>query len=203
MNSENKIVKLAKTIWSIEANRRLFKDVVLFFIASLVFNYLYWWTNMNHWLFGPFTADVFSWFKNLAFQGTKFLCSVLPCLSFESIDTTLFFYDTANNGEKILSHVIEIAEDCSGIKQLAQWALIMILCRGNWKGKSIYFFVGCVLILLANITRIYLLALIPGQNFALWELCHMWIARPLMYIVIFFMWAFWIKHFANHKKTNK
>ena len=61
---ENLISKL----WNNPKNKRLVKDFLLFSAATVAFHFLYWNTDMNKWLFGPFTNSIFNLFTSIAYD---------------------------------------------------------------------------------------------------------------------------------------
>ena len=64
------IKQTLQNIWAIEDNRNIIKDGLIFGIVTIIFHFLYWNTNMNSWLFGPFTTEIFDFFTRLAYNGT-------------------------------------------------------------------------------------------------------------------------------------
>ncbi|MBQ9254614.1 MAG: archaeosortase/exosortase family protein [Bacteroidales bacterium] len=187
----------------IEQNRFLFRDVVLLFIATIVFHILYWATNMGDWIFGPFTKEVYDFFTYLAYKGSEFLCKTFLTQPFDSHDSSFFFYFLDNFNEKVYFSVLCIVPDCSGVKQLLQWLLVMLLCRGKFYKRMLYWFCGSIIIICVNIIRIFVLAYIITHNANLFDVVHDWVARPLIYIIIFVMWWAWLKLFLKRKNIKQ
>lgn len=189
-------------IWKIEKNRTIIKDVALLSAATLFFHFLYWHTNMNSWIFGPFTQEVYDFFRHLAFDLSLIPCSAFIDRPFDIVDTEYRFYHLNSLGVKIYSHIMIINADCSAVKQLLQFLLIVVLARGMWWKKGLYFIGGSVIILFFNAVRIYLLTsffVIHAEQF---QFIHDWVARPMMYVIIFSLWLVWITYFANKKKKT-
>lgn len=186
-----------QNIWAIEDNRNIIKDGAIFGIVTIIFHFLYWNTNMNSWLFGPFTTEVFDFFTNIAYQGTKILLENFSDYAFISEGMQFKYYD-----ELGVYAVITIIHDCSAIKQCMQFLLVMAFCPNKWYKRLVYFLIGSVIILFCNIIRCYLLSdvLAAGGDF---DYMHDWVARPLMYVVIFALWFVWIEFFARKKKKSK
>ncbi len=195
------VKKEVSTIWAIESNRRIIKDSSLFVVATLVFHFLYWNANMNTWIFGPFTDEVFSFFTNLAYKMATPFIPLFTSESFDVADTSYYFYTLLDDGVKYYHSIMTVVEDCSGVKQLLQWALIMILCRGKWYKKITYYLAGAVVLLLANIIRIVLLTSLFVTHPTLFRPVHDWVTRPAMYVIIFAMWLLWLK-LINKKKSK-
>lgn len=188
-----------KNIWEIEDNRLIIKDGLIFGLVTIAFHFLYWNTNMDAWLFGPFTTEVFDFFTKLAYTGTKFLMELFSSYQFVSLPEELSFlyYDESGYYAKMI-----IIHDCSAIKQCMQFLLIMIFCPNKWYKRLLYFFIGSLVILLCNIVRCFLLGEVLG-GFGDFDYMHDWVARPMMYVVIFILWFVWIEFFARKKKPAK
>ncbi len=187
-------------IWQIEKNRIIIKDVSLLAVATLVFHFLYWHTNMNGWIFGPFTQEIYDFFRHVAFDLSLIPCSAFIDRPFDIVDTEYHFYYLNDLGVKIYDYTMIVSADCSAVKQLLQFLLIMVLARGMWWKKGVYFVVGSIIILFFNAVRIYLLTSFFVIHTEQFQFVHDWIARPMMYIVIFSLWLVWITYLANKKK---
>ena len=75
------IKQTLQNIWAIEDNRNIIKDGLIFGIVTIIFHFLYWNTNMNSWLFGPFTTEIFDFFTRLAYNGTHILLNLFSLYS--------------------------------------------------------------------------------------------------------------------------
>ncbi|MDR1725268.1 MAG: exosortase/archaeosortase family protein [Bacteroidales bacterium] len=183
--------------------QQLLKDISLFVLATLIFHFLYWHTDMNSWLFGCFTYNVFEFFTNIAFNVSKWIISWLFSTDFTFADKTLYFYNDAINGTKHFFASMTIIHDCSGIKQIMQVFIFMLFVSGKILKKFIYWLCCSVVILLLNIIRIVLLTGVLVWNPSYFQPIHDWIGRPFMYVFIFLMWVVWIECFAYPKKVEK
>jgi exosortase/archaeosortase family protein len=190
------IKQTLKDIWAVEDNRNIIKDGLIFGLVTIAFHFLYWNANMNSWLFGPFTTDVFDFFTRIAYEGTHILLNAFSSHSFNAEGSSFYFYDKEG-----FYATITIVHDCSAIKQCMQFLLIMIFCPNKWYKRLLYFLIGSIIILLCNIFRCFYLSelLANGGDF---QYAHDWVARPLMYVVIFALWFVWINFFARKKKTK-
>ena len=143
-----KIKQTLQNIWAIEDNRNIIKDGAIFGAVTIVFHFLYWNTNMNSWLFGPFTTDVFDFFTRLAYNGTHILLNAFSSYPFVAEGMSFHFYDDLGTYA-----TITIIHDCSAIKQCMQFLLVMIFCPNKWYKRLLYFIIGSIIILLCNIVR--------------------------------------------------
>ncbi|MCH3924045.1 MAG: exosortase/archaeosortase family protein [Bacteroidales bacterium] len=202
-----KIVDRIKTeinyIKNDDSLRKITKDVFLLFLATIAFHFLYWTTDMNHWIFGPWTSEIFNFFSSVAYKCSLPLCHAFIDKPFVEVQDSFFFYQTNKMGVRIYDSVMRVEADCSAIKQLLQFLLLMILCSGIWWRKIIYFVCGSIIILFFNVVRIFLLTWLFADNPDMFQSIHDWIARPLMYVVIFSLWGIWITYFAYKKKDSQ
>lgn len=182
--------------------RRL-RDILLFCVATVAFHFLYWNTDMDKWLFGTATEAVFDWFTIVAYKGSGFLLSHLSNLPFDSSGMTFAFYTIDAAGGKICFATMEIVHDCSAIKQLMQFLLVMLLCSGRLWKRLVYWLCGSVVLLGANIVRIYFLTMLFASRPSSFQAFHDWIARPAMYVVIFLLWLLWVEKFAYRKPKRE
>lgn len=189
-------------IWQNQKNRILIRDVLFLGIATVVFHFIYWYGNMNEWIFGPFTQTVYDFFRHLAFNLSLIPCKLFLNKPFDIYDTTYYFYQITSDGMKMYVQSMDINIDCSGVKQLLQFLLIMILCRGILWQRLVYWLIGCVVILFFNAVRIFLTTLLFINNPGMFQQTHDWIARPTMYLIIFCMWVIWITYFSENKQKS-
>lgn len=205
MNWQKKIKRVFFDIWSVESNKRIIKDVLLFFVATVAFHFIYWNTNMDSWMFGPFNKPLYDFFRNLAFHCAKPFCFWFIDKPTEIVDTTFYFYHIGNLGQKIYDLTMEINVDCSGVKQLLQFLLIMLLCRGLWYKRLLYFLGGSLVILFFNVVRIVFLTVLFVYQTYKFQNVHDWVARPAMYVIIFGLWYIWVScpKLSGKVKTNK
>lgn len=195
------VKKEVSVIWAIESNRRIIKDTALFVLSTVIFHFLYWNADMNTWIFGPFTDEVFGFFTNLVYQSAMPFIPLFTSENFDVADTSYYFYTLLDDGVKQYYATMTVVADCSGVKQLLQWALIMILCRGKWYKKIAYYATGAVVLLLANVMRIVFLTSLFVTHPTLFSPVHDWVTRPAMYVIIFAMWLLWLK-LINKKQTK-
>lgn len=197
-----KLNELVKNIWDNQENQKLIKNFLALSVAGVVFHFLYWNTDMNTWLFGPFSTQVFDFFTLIAFNGTSVLLEAFCDIPYYTEGTKfLFFRPHPQHGVEVYA-AMSIIHDCSGIKQIMQFLLIIILCTGRWWKKIPYFIAGSIVLVLANIFRIYLLTDLYAQNPEQFQFYHDWVARPMMYVVIFLLWIVWVQFFSGKKPKN-
>lgn len=183
-------------------NRNLLKDFLMLVVASVAFHFLYWNTDMNSWLFGPFTDDVFDFFTLIAYEGSKILMTAFSNLDFVCDNSSFYFMQPNEQGQLQCYAIMQVVHDCSAIKQIMQFLLLIVLCSGKWWKKAVYFIGASLVIVLSNIVRIYFLTDLFGHDPSQFQYYHDWVARPIMYVVIFALWAVWIQFFAYSKPKD-
>ncbi|MBO5964196.1 MAG: archaeosortase/exosortase family protein [Bacteroidales bacterium] len=189
-------------VWANANNRKLIKNFAALSVASVVFHFLYWNANMDSWLFGPWTKQVFDFFTLIAFEGSRFLLESFCDLNFYCENMCFYFFRSNPQSGVEIYAVMNIIHDCSAVKQLLQFFLILLLCTGCWWKKIPYFFGGCVVLILVNIVRIYLLTTLFAHNPENFQFYHDWVARPIMYVVIFLLWIVWVLFFGSSKPKS-
>lgn len=176
---------------------RAIKDFLLFALVTILFHYLYWGTKMDTWIFGAFTKEIYDFFTKIAFNGVVFLSRIFYDTDFETISSSLRFYN-ANDNSTICTMMV--TNSCSGIKQIFQLLMIILILPNKLWKRMIYFLFSSVVVIIANIIRIFGLTgvlLYYPNNF---QSIHDWVGRPFYYVVIFLIWLIWIEFFAYSKK---
>ncbi|MDD2529948.1 MAG: exosortase/archaeosortase family protein [Bacteroidales bacterium] len=152
---------------------------------------------MNTWLFGAFTKDIFDFFTKIAFNGVVFLSSIFFDTDFEAIQSSLRFYNSSDNA---IICTMKVVNSCSGIKQILQlFMIILVLPNKFWK-RMIYFLCTSLIVIFFNIIRIFGLTGVLLYHPDKYQFIHDWIGRPFHYIIIFLIWLIWIEFFAYKKK---
>lgn len=181
-------------------NQRYYlKYFLIFIFITIGFHFLYWETNMDAWLFGPFTSDVYKVFSVLAYKGTELFSKIIISFDFDSIDNSLWFYRIDKQGDKEYFAIMNVLSSCSGFKQILQLFALMIFLPISLFKRMIYFLVSIPIILFFNIIRIssltWVLVYYPN-NF---QFFHDNIGRGFHYLIIFLLWFGWIRRFSNKR----
>jgi exosortase/archaeosortase family protein len=190
--------KMMDAIKKLRANKRLepIIDTSVFILITFTIHYLYryWEYNYDHRIFGfqVITPAIFTWFTNGVFMHSKWL--VGHFLSITTIDRTFFF----ENG-----YSLNIVFSCSGIKQMLQFALLILLYPGPWKHKAWYIPMGLVMIHLTNVIRISGLCVTMAYWPQHWHFAHDYPFRVIFYVVIFFLWVIWNDRFYHTSSKSQ
>jgi hypothetical protein len=131
---------------------RAIKDFLLFALVTVLFHFLYWRTNMNTWIFGAFTQEVYDFFTKIAFNGVVFLSRIFLDTDFEAVQSSLRFYNDSDNSTICTMMVVN---SCSGIKQIFQLLMIILILPNKLWKRMIYFLFSSVVVIISNIVRIF------------------------------------------------
>lgn len=193
-------MELGKRISKVLERHPIIKDFFLFCLVTILFHRLYWHTNMNTWLFGPYTEEVFSFFTLIAFKGTEFLSNIFFTSPFDAIDSSIKFYTINALQEKEYYCIMQVVADCSGIKQIFQVFMLMLVLPSKFWKRMIYFLFSIFVVLFFNIIRIVSLTSVLLNHPQSYELVHDWLGRPFHYVIILGIWIIWLQFFARPKK---
>lgn len=86
-----------------------------------------------------------------------------------------------------------VNEGCSGLKQMIQYALLIMFISGPWLRKLWYIPLGILIIHLTNVIRVVGLGVVMNHWPQYWNFSHDYIFRPLFYVVIFTLWVLWVE----------
>ena len=91
-----------------------------------------------------------------------------------------------------------IGEGCSGVKQITQVLMLLLLYPGPWKHKAWFIPVGMLILHFTNVFRITILGLAMNLNLPGIHFIHSQILRVFFYVVIFGLWLLWEEKFVKH-----
>jgi len=93
-------------------------------------------------------------------------------------------------------------DSCSGIKQIMQFAILMLVFPGPWKHKAWFIPLGMFIVHLTNDLRIILLTVVAEYSPANVKYAHDNWLRIMFYVVIFALWLLWVEKIAVKKKST-
>ena len=133
------------------------------------------------------------------------------------IDSTERFlvYHLFNESSFIISHILKIkfltvgnsmimengiglvlSGSASGLKQMIQFVLIIMIFHGPWKHKIWFIPAGIIILHLTNVFRIVCLAIISIHWPQQIQYSHDTYLRILYYLVVFALWLVWVEKIA-------
>lgn len=86
---------------------------------------------------------------------------------------------------------VAVDGSCSGLKQMLQFALLILPLPGPWRHKLWFIPLGILVIHAVNVGRVFGLCLVMLWDPPSFSLFHDLIFRPLFYMVIFGLWLWW------------
>ena len=173
-------------------------DVALFILITVLIHFVwrYWANTLNYMPITDFIADSQSWLSDVVFvQSIWFIQHVLsiPITIIEETNTMYF----ANKG------YMAINQSCSGLKQMMQFVLLIMLIRGPWKRKWWFILLGILIVHLTNLFRVTGLSVVITTAPEYWNFSHDNIFRPIFYVVIFSLWVWWVERISMVKNPKK
>ncbi|MBE9485358.1 MAG: archaeosortase/exosortase family protein [Bacteroidetes bacterium] len=162
------------------------KDVALFILitAGIHFAWRFWQTQFNY---APIRDFMYGLMGQMAAEVYRESVWVIDrLLDITRVDETMYMY-FPNRA------IMYVNDGCSGLKQILQFGLLMLIFPGPWKKKLWFIPLGMLIMHLTNIFRMIGLAVIMNNWPWYWHFSHDYIFRPLFYLVIFLLWMFWVE----------
>lgn len=201
----NKIITKLKEL-EVKYKLTPLREVGLFMLILLVVHFLYriLARRYNFHVLGiqVIPPDLFDYVAHILFKNSLWINKHILGLHFTTIGDNYYFLNPKFPIEKnqYLGWV-GVGESCSGVKQLIQFLILMLLYPGPWKHKLWFIPFGMLIIHLVNVFRIVGLSvvLVTFKTQSIFTFSHDWIFRPFFYIVIFGMWVFWVEKIVKKK----
>jgi exosortase/archaeosortase family protein len=169
---------------------------LLVFIDNGYHSYLWrlWYINLN---FFPLTEPVNyirSFLISWVFKGSVFICSRILGLKISTLPD-----------HSLIVNIVQISLplSASGLKQMIQFIVLMLIIPGSWKNKSWFIPIGIVMIHLTNIFRIICMVIIAIHWPKQLHYAHDNYLRMLLYVVIFIMYIIWVELVLPGKDKSK
>lgn len=163
-------------------------QIVLFVAITLLFHFL-WWRGIRHFL------TQFEWFEAFRHTLVTWVFNMSAWLN-----ENILGLEIIRQGTTIIvpGHgFVEVVEDCSGAKQFYQILILFTLFPGPWRHKLWYIPASFIIMHFTNVLRIVFLTLtliwFPDE----WDFIHLYVMRPMFYVVIFMLWIIWVEKFEN------
>lgn len=193
---KNNIIKSAKEIIK-KYNLDSLKGVAIFVLITFVIHYSwrYWAIQLHYYPIQDIMKSSMDWMTEVVYDQSVWFIKNILNITITDFDqnNTMYF----SNGGYIL-----INRGCSGLKQITQFALLMMIYPGPWKKKLWYIPMGIVIVHLTNLFRVTGLSVILSNFPDYWKFSHDYIFRPFFYVVIFSMWVIWVEKVSKKKKAE-
>ena len=174
-------------------------DVGMFILLIFSFHFLYLaWQATGYFPIAATVERLFDSASTLLFNQS---CWVLEHVFGVDIVTHNHTIGVINN--KDVYSFINVAPECTSLKQWLHWVFLMLLFPGPWKHKLWYIPIGIVVIEWINVVRVVgiTLCMIPFPEH--FNFFHDYFFKTLFYFFIFLMWLIWVEKFVHKKEKNK
>ncbi|MEN8225083.1 MAG: archaeosortase/exosortase family protein [Bacteroidota bacterium] len=170
------------------AKNRLYvlKDVTIFILITLAIHFLwrFWAKQFNYAPINEFMYHIMNLMAIEVYRESMWVITGLMDILRDDESMHMYFPNQC---------VMYINDSCSGLKQMLQFALLMMLFTGPWKKKIWFIPIGIFIMHLTNLFRVIGLAVVMNNWPQYWDFSHDFIFRPVFYIVIFSLWLIWVE----------
>ena len=166
-------------------------DVLLFVVITLGFHKL-WWAFSAHIYSIPSFTDIANWLAASIYAASAWLDAHVFGMDIRLYEVNGIHFNSNNTA-------IYVNESCSGFKQMWQVVVLFLFFPGPWKTKLWYIPMGMLAMYLFNIIRIVALSFAMIHWPQQWDFIHMWLLRPVYYLIIFILWVLWVEKFGGMK----
>jgi exosortase family protein XrtF len=172
------------------------RDVAIFILITVIihFAWRFWAANFNYAPIRTFMYETMDLMAREVYRESARIISVM--YEIDRNDESMQFYFPNQC-------MMYINESCSGLKQMLQFSLLLLIIPGPWKKKLWFIPLGVLMMHLTNLFRVTGLAVVMMNRPEYWNFSHDYIFRPLFYVVIFALWLIWVEKMAKKKKQPK
>jgi len=169
-------------------------DVFLFIVLTLFIHFTYrYWATIEYFPLGSLMIVLHDFLSDQVFHQSVWFIQDILGMDITTSNQTMYW---PNQGYIAINH------GCSGLKQILQISLLLLLFPGPWKHKLWYIPLGILIIHLTNLFRIIGLAEVLVYFPDYWDFSHDNLFRPFFYVVIFTLWVIWVEKFMKKQKDN-
>lgn len=171
------------------------RDVIIFILITLLIHFIwrFWAKQFNYAPISEFMYTIMDVMAVEVYRESVWLIAGL--YDIVTVDETMYIYFPNQC-------IIYINESCSGLKQMLQFSLLMIIFPGPWKKKLWFIPMGVFIMHLINLFRVVGLAVVMNNWPWHWDFSHDYIFRPVFYVVIFALWIFWVEKINKNSKDS-
>lgn len=180
-----------------DINARLL-NLGLFVILTLVIHYTFrWWAYEKHYQVFGFTLislEMLQGMGRMVFLQTLWIVRDLLGIDVRVVGQIMYMPEGGG---------VSVDGSCSGLKQMLQFALLILFLPGVWKHKTWFIPLGILLIHITNVFRVFGLCMVMWVDPSHFGLFHDYLFRPLFYVVIFGLWLIWTEVLRAPKSTGE
>lgn len=166
---------------------------VLWFCLITVFIHIiwkFWELKLHYFPVGEFMANAADFFNTLVFNESTWVITHILNIKITTAGNSIF----CSNGAGLT-----LIGSCSGIKQIMQFAILMLVFPGPWKHKLWFIPLGMVIVHFTNVLRVVLLTIVADNWPTQIMYAHDNWLRIMFYVVIFILWLIWVEKISLNK----
>ena len=162
------------------------KDILSFLFLTLLIHYVwrFWEIRLALFPIHDFMTTVMDWLANRVLYESTWLLNTL--LGYHVVIEGNLMHFTSG-------YDISINQSCSGMKQIMQFVLLMLVYRGKWIHKLWFIPIGAVLVHITNLFRIFFSGVLSMNQPEWMQFAHDNVLRWMFYLVICGLWLIWVK----------
>ncbi len=167
-------------------------NIGLFIFITLAIHVSYrFWVRLDYYPISNVMHNLHSYFSDIVFRQSSWLIQHVLGMDIKLLDNTMYWPD--NTG------YMTVNESCSGVKQMIQFALLMLVFPGPMRKKAWYIPMGMFIMYVVNVIRLLILAEVLVYLPDYWQFTHDSVVRPMFYVVIFALWVYWTERMQDPK----
>jgi exosortase/archaeosortase family protein len=141
--------------------------------------------------FSPIFSKLFYWLMAFEFSISSFILDLFLPVAVNKASFLITFPDNSS---------VYLYEGCSGLKQVIQFSLIMLIYPGSVRRKLWFIPFSILALILAAIIHFIFLCMILYKAHDQYEFMHEYLSRWFFFGVFFLLWVLFI-HMKNTVKT--
>lgn len=185
---KNKITVILGRIDGFFEERRMYgmKDIIAFLFLTLVihFGWRFWENRLGLVPIHDLMTAFMNWLANEVMLQSIWLLNTLAGYNVYADGTIIRFPSGYDLG---------IGSSCSGMKQIMQFVLLLLVYRGKWQHKLWFIPLGAVLVHITNLFRIFFSGVLSMNHPEWMRFAHDNVLRWMFYLVICGLWMYWVK----------
>lgn len=168
------------------------KDIISFLFLTLMIHILwkFWENRLGLFPVHDAVTNLMDWLSGKVLNQSVWMLN------------TLCGYHVAAEGSIIRfssGYDIVINDSCSGLKQIMQFVLLILVYRGKWINKLWFIPLGVILVHISNLLRVFFIGVLSMSHHDWMRSAHDYVLRWLFYLTICMLWLFWVKKIAPNR----
>ena len=172
------------------------RGILWFLFITLIIHLLwrFWANSLNFVPITGFMMKIRTFLEIRVYEESVFVCKKILKINILQLPD----YSIIVNNIKLI-----FSKSASGMKQMLQFALLILVIPGPWKHKAWFIPLGIVIVHLTNVFRVICLIIVAFRWPQQIQYAHDNYLRLLFYIVIFGLWIFWVEKIRPLKPDSK